>query len=123
MEPTTLAISKDTILNLDQVADQMGTTPDALASKAIRRFLREEAEHKVRLEEQYFRAQHASLLEQYAGRFVAMHDGQVIDTDDDELALYLRVRGRFPAVGILIKRVVADAETVWVMRSPRLEYD
>lgn len=76
MKMTTWAISEDTILNLDQVTDQMGTTPDALASKAIRRFLREEAEHKVRLEEQSFRAQHVTLLEQYAGRFVAMHDGQ-----------------------------------------------
>jgi predicted transcriptional regulator len=123
MKMTTLAISEDTSLNLDQVADHMGMTPDALASKAIRRFLREEAEQKVRLEEQSFRAQHATLLEQYAGRFVAMHDGQVIDSDDDELALYLRVRERFPAVGILIKQVVADLETAWVMRSPRLGHD
>ena len=123
MKTTTLALSEDTISNLDQVADHMGTTPDVLAGKAIRRFLREEAEAKVRAEEQHFRAQYRSLLEQYAGRFVAMHEGEVIDADDDELALYHRVRDRFPAVGILIKKVSADVEMVWSMRSPRLEYD
>ena len=123
MKSTTLAVPEDTILGLDQVADHMGTTPDALASKAIRRLLREEAEHKVRIEEQCFRAQRASLLEQYAGRFIAMHDGQVFDADDDELTLYLRVRERFPAIGILIKQVVVETETVWVMRSPHLEFD
>ena len=105
---TTWSVPEDAILSLDQVADQMGTTPDALASKAIRRLLREEAEIKVSVEEQAYRAQQATLLEQYGGRYIAMHNGQVIDQDDDELALYLRVRQRFPAVGALIKRVVDE---------------
>jgi hypothetical protein len=63
------------------------------------------------------------LLDQYAGQFIAMHEGQVIDSDADELVLYLRVRKRFPLVGILIKQVAPVLEEIWVMRSPRLEYD
>jgi hypothetical protein len=89
----------------------------------IRRYLRQIAESKVRREEQHFCAQHDQLLDQYEGQFIAMHEGQVIDSDADELTLYLRIRQKFPMVGILIKQVTPALETVWVMRSPRLEYD
>ena len=123
METATLSIAEETVVGLWQVADSLGTTIDTLADKAIRRYLRQEAERKIRREEQFFRTQHAQLLDQYAGKFIAMHEGRVIDSDADELTLYLRIRQRFPMVGILIKQVTPDLEEVWVMRSPRLEYD
>ena len=94
-----------------------------LADKAIRRYLRQEAEKKIRREEQHFRAQHAQLLDQYAGQFIAMHEGRVIDSDTDELTLYLRIREQLPMVGVLIKQVTPTPEEVWVMRSPHLECD
>ncbi len=123
MEMATLSIAEETVTGLWQAADSLGTTVEILADKAIRRYLRQEAEKKIRREERYFRAQHVQLLEQYAEQFVAMHEGQVIDSDSDELALYLRVRERFPLVGVLIKRVTPVLDEIWVMRSPRLEYD
>lgn len=123
MKTTALLISEETAFGLNQVAGDMGTTVEALAGKAIRRFLREEAERKINCEEQHFHAQRTRLLEQYAGHYIAMHEGQVIDSDADELALYLRIRERFPMVGILIKQVTSDPEPVWAMRSPGLEYD
>jgi hypothetical protein len=45
----------------------------------------------------------------------------VIDSDSDELALYLRVRQRFPMVGVLIKQVATATDDVWIIRSPHLE--
>lgn len=123
METATLSIAEETVVGLWQVADNLGTTIEALADKAIRRYLRQEAEKKIRREEQLFRAQHAQLLDQYAGKFIAMHEGRVIDSDTDELTLYLRIRQRFPMVGVLVKQVIPDLEKIWVMRSPRLEYD
>ena len=83
-----------------QDADSLGTTVEVLADKAIRRYLRQEAEKKIRREERRFCSQHAQLLDQYAGQFIAMHEGQVIDSDADDLALYLRVLQRFPLIGI-----------------------
>jgi hypothetical protein len=35
-----------------------------------------------------------SLLASYRGRYVAVHDGQVIDSDADQIALALRVYGQ-----------------------------
>ena len=123
VKTATLSIAEETATGLEQVADNLGTTVETLADKAIRRYLRQEAEKKIRREEQHFRAQHTRLLDQYAGQFIAMHEGQVIDSDADELALYLRIRQRFPMVGVLIKQVTPALEEVWVMRSPHLEYD
>jgi len=123
MKTATLSVAEGMAASLGQVADNLGVTVDALADKAIRRYLRQEAEKKVQREEQHFRAQHAQLLEQYSGQFIAMHDGCVVDSDADELALYLRIRQKFPMIGILIKQVTPALEEVWVMRSPHLEYD
>ena len=123
MEVTTLSIAEETATGMRQVADNLGTTVEALADKAIRRYLRQEAEKKIRREEQHFRVQHAQLLDQHADQFIAMHEGQVIDSDANELALYLRIRQKFPMVGVLIRQVTPDIKDTWVVRSPRIEYD
>lgn len=123
MEMATLSIAEETVTGLWQAADSLGITIEVLADKAIRRYLRQEAERKIRGEEQHLRAQHARLLDEYAGQFIAMHEGQVIDSDTDELALYLRIYQTHPMVGVLIKQVISALEEVWVMRSPHLKYD
>ena len=76
---------------------------------------------QVAQEETAYQAQHAQLLTQFPGQFIAMHNGQVIDHDTDELALFLRVRRQFSQIGILIKHVTLEVEEVWQMRSPCLE--
>jgi hypothetical protein len=123
MGVTSLAIAERTMNSLWQVAMSQGTTAEALADKAIRAYLLQEAEQKIEREERYYRAQHAELLRRYANQFIAMHDGQVVDADTDELSLLLRVRRRFPMIGVLIKQVTERAEEVWMVRSPRIEYD
>jgi hypothetical protein len=45
-----------------------------------------------------------------------MHNGQVIDSDIDELALYLRIRQAYPLIGILFKKVTPEPEEIWHMR-------
>ncbi|MBL7062695.1 MAG: hypothetical protein ISS49_00620 [Anaerolineae bacterium] len=123
METATLSIAKKTVTGIRQVADDLKTTIEELVDTAIRRYLRQEAEKKIRREERHFCTQHAQLLDQYAGQFIAMHKGRVVDSDADELVLYLRIRQRFQKVGVLIKQVTPDLEEIWVMRSPRLEYE
>ncbi len=57
----------------------------------------------------------------YRGKFVAVHDGQVVDHDPDQRALYLRVRARFGHTPILIVRANWDEPPVYTIHSPRLE--
>jgi hypothetical protein len=118
---TVLSITDETAAGLSQVADSLGISAEELADRAIRRYLREEADKKIVREEEAYRQQHAQLLAQYAGRFIAVHEGQVVDADDDELVLYGRIRERFSMMGVLIKRVTAEVEETWTMRSPRIQ--
>jgi hypothetical protein len=123
MSAVSLPIAERTANSLWWVAEDQGITPEALADKAIRVYLFQEAERKIDREEQHYRAQHAELLLKYAGQFVAMHEGRVVDSDPDELALFLRICERFPMIGVLIKRVTDQPDLVWMVRSPRIEYD
>jgi hypothetical protein len=117
-----LAVHEETINSLNQVASTLGESAEALANKAINQYLRQVAERKIEREETHYLAQHPQLLANYAGQYIAMHQGQVIDVDSDELALFLRIRQRYPMVGILIKHVTEAAEEIWTIRSPRMEY-
>ncbi|NKQ36462.1 MAG: ribbon-helix-helix domain-containing protein [Chloroflexi bacterium] len=123
MATATLTLPKETLEKLDSVAAQTGVTVSDLADKAIQQYLRREAERKIIREEEAYHAQHNQLLKQYHGQFIAMHEGQVVDHDMDELTLYLRIRQQYPQTGVLIKRVTSGPDEVWHMRSPRLEYD
>lgn len=117
-----LSIPEQTLSSLHQVADRLGESAEILADRAIHQFLRQIAERKIAQEEEYFQGQHTQLLQSYQGQYIAMHDGQVIDSDVDELALYMRIRQQYPLIGILIKKVTATPEDIWIIRSPRLEY-
>jgi hypothetical protein len=52
-----------------------------------------------------------SLLKSHPGKFVAIHDGQVIDTDADDIALILRVHAKVGYVPIHVG-LVAEAKPV-----------
>lgn len=115
----TLNLKEETVRSLEQIASELGIASNTLAEKAIQQFLRKEATKKIAREEAAFRRQHAALLEEYEGDFVAMHNGRVIDHDKDEMALFHRIRQQYPQVGILIKQVTTSAEVAWQVRSPR----
>ncbi len=57
----------------------------------------------------------------YQGQYVAIHHGQVIDSDVDRRTLYVRVRQRFSHAPIPILNAAWDEPPVYEFRSPRLE--
>ena len=60
-----------------------------------------------------FRRLLPQLLAAQSGRFVAIHDEQVIDADTDEMALILRVLGRVGNVDIHVGLVTERPERVY----------
>ncbi|MCA9965012.1 MAG: hypothetical protein KC423_12235 [Anaerolineales bacterium] len=56
-------------------------------------------------EEAAYRAQHPTLLANYPGQYVAIHQGQLIDHDPDELTLLHRLDATHPTQVVLMKRV------------------
>lgn len=77
-------------------------------------------EEAIDWEQAAFRRLHAQLWPDYAGQFVAVYNGKLVDHDPDQVALYLRVKGQHPGEFVWIAPVRAAAEEEYIIRSPRL---
>ncbi len=64
---------------------------------------------------------HAKLLANHKGKFVAIHQGKLVDQDEDQTTLLLRIRQHYPEQIVLITQVLPEADEVYTLRSPRLE--
>ena len=93
---------------------------DALVLKKVRTADDEDARdiHKLEIERDAFLRQHPSLLAQYRGEYVAMHEQRVIDHDPDIRTLHLRVFDRLGRTPVLLKQVTDEPERELVFRSP-----
>ncbi len=58
--------------------------------------------------------------EPYAGQYVAVLQGEVLDHDSDRSALAQRIRARYPEMPVLITAAEARAPCEFQVRSPRL---
>lgn len=105
---------------LDQVANLQHTDLVTIVSRAIERYLREQAHQDIEQEQRAYAAQHTQLLSTYAGQYIAMHHGQVVDHDENRAILSQRVRKRFGRAPVLITPVLAQPQQTITVRSPRL---
>lgn len=67
-----------------------------------------------------FRRLHPTLIHEFAGRYVAILDGGVVDHDPDPVALLVRVRKNYPNRTVLRRKVDQMPEVILHFRSPRL---
>ncbi len=99
-------------------AQQQDTTVDNLVNEAVERYLREEQRHKIDREIASYETLHPQLWRTMPGQWVAVHNGKVVDQDEDRAALYRRIRATYGRTAVLIRQVKADVvEEIW-MRTP-----
>ena len=79
-------------------------------------------EEELDAEQAAWFARPAAERQRYAGQYVAVRGGQVVDHDPDQRELYLRIRARFGRERILIIKADWDAAPVFTMHSPQLEH-
>lgn len=92
---------------------------DAIPIALDRHPQREQMEREVAA----FEAMHEELKEQYLGQFVAIHQGQVMDSDSDEQLLLVRVRQNLSNDVVLFRKVEETLPPVLIFRSPRFVDD
>jgi post-segregation antitoxin (ccd killing protein) len=121
----TVAIGLDerTAYDLAQLARVRAVDASVLAGEAIRTYLRFEAQRTMQQEAEAFRRLHAELLTTIPGQYAAIFQGQLVDHDLDQLALFQRIEARFPGMPVLIRQVRPEVEQVVMVRSPRIEYE
>jgi hypothetical protein len=70
-------------------------------------------------EEAAFKRLHPTLRERYLGQYVAIYQGELIDYDSDQVALFLRIQEKHPDEFVWIAPVGEEPEENYVLRSPR----
>lgn len=74
----------------------------------------------MRRERAAYQTMHPELMAQYAGQYVAVYQGQLIDHDQNEMALLRRLDDQYPDEVVLMKKVRPLPEPELRHRSPRL---
>lgn len=129
-----VSLSEQTVEKLCQVAAIRGTGMSDLLDQVVEQYLadelafrgrageetKDERLEQIEREQKAYEARHNHLLETYAGQYIAMRQGQVVDHDVDRVSLGRRVRARYGYEPILITPVRREACQTIVVRSPRL---
>ncbi|MFT5196641.1 MAG: hypothetical protein ACI9EW_003102 [Cellvibrionaceae bacterium] len=63
---------------------------------------------------------HAELVKGYLGNYVAIFQGQLVDSDQSPENLFLRVKEKFPNQVVLQRKVEDEPERVIHFRSPKI---
>lgn len=79
-----------------------------------------EAEAKFAYERQAFWAMHAQLVPMYEGKYVAVLNGQVVDSDIDERALMQRVYQKFGYQPMYVQLVTLGSLPIYRLVSPQV---
>lgn len=119
----TVELGEMTARELAKWARAREVDPSVLADEVIRAYLRAEAHRILEEEDKAFKRLHPELVQSIFGEYAAIHDGELVDHDVDQVALFLRVEERFGGLPVFIRRVKSEPEEVFVVRSPRIEYD
>jgi hypothetical protein len=101
------------------IVQQDNAAAQAFVAEAVRRYLAAYRQKKIMAETEAWHNLSSAEREQYAGQFVAVCEGQVVDTDPNRLTLYHRVREHFGRQPILITEGGDYPIPVYHMRSPR----
>ena len=117
---TMLALREPELVErIEQAAAKQGITSYEMLTTAVNELLDKVARQKIRAESQAFKEMYMDLTTNYMGQYVAVHNGEVIDHDEDGRMLYLRIREHYGNIAILIRQVTDKTERNLVFRSPR----
>ena len=77
----------------------------------------EAKERKIDQEMEAYRAMHAKLKQRFLGKYVAIHDNELVGHDTDRHALSRRVRQKYGSTAMLITPVEEKPEREFLMLS------
>ncbi len=91
------------------------TGSSKFAAEAEKEWSWEEQKQIIGEEQKAYESQHETIYQNYAGQYIAMRKGELIDHDSDRVVLLLRVRSLFGNEPILITPVLPEPiQEIWV---------
>lgn len=75
-------------------------------------------QQQLRLEQNNWFARPAQERQQYAGQYVAVYEGQIVDHDEHQRQLYLRIRDRFGRKPVLLIQADLEQTPIYTVHTP-----
>jgi hypothetical protein len=95
-----IELEQDVIERVELFQEHSGTEIEAnlpqVVNEAVRKYVQTLEFQALDKEQEAYRRQHPQLVGEYLGKYVAFHQEQLIDWDEDERNLIIRVRQRYP---------------------------
>lgn len=107
-------------VRLPQTADQNGMIDAPAAEPTPSGFYASPERAQLLQEQAAFEAMHAELWARYPHQFVAVVNDEVVDRDEDEVALLKRRRQHYPNQVVLLKPITENPVRTLYIRSPRI---
>ncbi|MFN8491755.1 MAG: DUF5678 domain-containing protein [Caldilineaceae bacterium] len=87
---------------VSRIALHEGKEAKDILAEAVRQYLDAYREKRIRAEAQSWYALPIETRNQYQGRFVAVYNGEIVDSDPNQRTLYLRTKERFGREPVLL---------------------
>ena len=117
--PTIILQEPSLVEEVQRVTEQEGLDTTTFVVEAVRRHLATYRQKRLVTETEAWYRLPAAERQSYEGKYVAVYQGQVVDSDPDRLKLYFRVREQFGRQTILIIEGGDYPIPVYRVRSPR----
>jgi hypothetical protein len=87
---------------VNRVAIHEGKEAKEVLAEAVRQYLNAYREKRIRVEAKAWYAMPVETRTQYQGIFVAVYNGEIVDSDRNQRTLYLRAKERFGREPVLL---------------------
>jgi hypothetical protein len=120
-QATTIRLEASLVARLREAAEWKGVSLEEAAQEAALSYIGRYGRAKVEKEQATFEQQKSELLKKYRGRYVAMHNGEVVETAASLRALRNKVFAHFGYTPMLHTLVTDEPDREIVVRSPRVD--
>lgn len=100
-----IALEADLYDRIEKAASEQQADVTEMLKQAVERYLWDLERRKISEESKIYHPRHSELKKQYLGQYIAMHQGQVVDYDEDFPVLRQRIRQTFKDTPIMITLV------------------
>lgn len=90
------------VAEIMEIAEREGQTASDFVVEAVQRYIALYRQKRIQAETEAWYRLPASQRQRYAGQYVGVRDGKVVDSDPERLALYYRLKERFGREPVLI---------------------
>jgi hypothetical protein len=115
-----VSISESLEKEIREAAERQGIGIAEFVETAMQAALSEYRERQIATESRTWYALPVGERQKYASVYVAVYRGQVVDTDPDQRALYLRIRQKYGRAPVMITEGGDHPMPVYEIRSPHL---